>query len=719
MTDNKKTPLRARAMLIAAAGTVAVLSLTAGAIAIDHFLDRRASDAATRHAESLVRGDPAARQALEAVASELAASRQRALTRRVLIVGAGGTVLLVFALLLAARVAREAEAYPERVRRAAYKFAVGDWSQPIVADDGDESVAQALESIRERAVEREAAARWLDGVLDSMADAVFVTSPSGAIRRVNNAATRLTGWSAQELLGRSIVSVVAPQDQTGFDVDAASQQTRELTFATRAGQVIPVSLSGSQMAMEDPGSTGCIFVARDITDRKRAERRIRYLARYDTLTKVPNRMQFQHSLQQAIARARRSRRTLALLYLDLDQFKEVNDTFGHAAGDRTLEILSERLISMLPKETMLGRLAGDEFGLFVENLSVDEDNRPAVGALARELLEHLAKPFHLATQEVVITASIGIAFCPNDADNVVDLIRDADAAMYHSKQNGGNSVSFFSPEMSAVAVERLMLKSKLRRAIERDELVMLYQPKVDLRDGRVVGAEALLRWRLPAHGDIPPSQFIPLAEESHLINEIGEWVLKRVCRDYRRWQDHVPQPGRVSINLSLKQLKQAEFIPRCRSVFDDFGVSPTNFELEITETTLMTDARRMLSLLDQLRAMGVHLAIDDFGTGYSSLAALQQFPVGTLKIDKSFVRHAAATKEDATLVRTIIEMGRNLGLVVVAEGVETPAQLRYLRERNCHVGQGKLFGEAMEADALLKMLLDQASGERRFAEYFG
>ncbi|MCJ7453046.1 MAG: EAL domain-containing protein, partial [Steroidobacteraceae bacterium] len=529
---------------------------------------------------------------------------------------------------------------------------------------------------------------------------------------------RLTGWSAEQLCELNLATLVAEQDRKDFDIDKASSGLRELTFATRAGQTIPVSLSGSRIMDEDPDLRGCVFVAHDITDRKRAERRIRYLARYDTLTKVPNRMQFQHSLQQAMARARRAGRGVALLYLDLDQFKEINDTFGHAAGDRTLEILSERLIGQIPKETMLGRLAGDEFGLFVENLPREEDNRAMLGGLARELLEQLGKPFHIGNQEILITASIGIALCPQDADNVVDLIRDADAAMYHSKQNGGNSCSFYTPDMSAIAVERLMLKSKLRRAIERDELVMFYQPKVDLDQGRVVGAEALLRWRLPGHGDIPPAQFIPLAEESDLINAIGEWVLKRVCYDYRRWQDQVPQPGRVSINLSLKQLRQAEFIPNCRSVFSDFGVSPVNFELEITETTLMTDARRMVGLLDELRGMGLHLSIDDFGTGYSSLAALQQFPVGTLKIDQTFVQHAADSRDDATLVRTIVEMGRNLELEVVAEGIETSRQLAHLRGLGCHLGQGRLFGEPMAADALLALLLAQARGEKHFAALF-
>ena len=380
-------------------------------------------------------------------------------------------------------------------------------------------------------------------MLDSMNDAVFVTSPDGLIKRVNLAATQMLGWSQMELLGRELAYVISDQDRPTFNIEQATNEVLELTIRTQAGQTIPVSLSGSVMSAEDPRFQGCIFVARNITERKRAERRIRYLARYDTLTKIPNRLQFQHSLQQAIARTRRAGRELALIYLDLDRFKEVNDTFGHAAGDRALEILSERMNKKLPRDTMLGRLAGDEFALFVENLPAATDNRAAIGALARELLDELGRPFQLNQHELYVTGSIGIALCPRDADNVVDLIRDADAAMYYSKQNGGNSHSFFTPEMSAAAVERLMLKAKLRRAVERDELVILYQPKVDLRDGRVVGGEALIRWRLPGHGDISPAQFIPLAEESNLIQEIGEWVLKRVVRDYRSWQEQVPKPG--------------------------------------------------------------------------------------------------------------------------------------------------------------------------------
>jgi EAL domain-containing protein (putative c-di-GMP-specific phosphodiesterase class I) len=244
---------------------------------------------------------------------------------------------------------------------------------------------------------------------------------------------------------------------------------------------------------------------------------------------------------------------------------------------------------------------------------------------------------------------------------------------------------------------------------------MLYQPKVDLRDGRIVGSEALIRWRLPGHGDISPAQFIPLAEETSLILPIGEWVLKRVCADYRRMRDTVAEPGRISINLSLKQLKQASFITRFASVFRENGVSPAAFELEITETTLMDDARHTVKLLDELYAMGIHLAIDDFGTGYSSLSALQQMPVETLKIDQSFVRDAATNRNDATLVKTIIEMGKNLEMEVVAEGVETREQLEFLRDRGCHYAQGRLFGDAMSADAFLALLQKQQAGQRPMA----
>jgi len=596
--------------------------------------------------------------------------------------------------------------------RSAERLGHGDYSRPVDVARTDElgDLQAALERMRQRLRQTTITKDYLNSVLGSMTDAVFVTSPDGVIKVANFAACRLLGFSEEELMGKAISFVLDESERDSFDLQQASNDTREALVRNRQGQTIPVSLTGSPITSDDPQFQGVIFVARNITDRKRAERRIRYLARYDALTKIPNRMQFQHLLQQAIARSAKNNTAVALLYLDMDGFKEVNDTFGHSAGDRALEVLSERLTRIVPKEAVVGRLAGDEFALFIDGLPAAADNRGPIAHLARAILDEVGAAYNVNQEEVFLTASIGVAISPRDAENVIDLIRNADAAMYASKQGGGNTFSFYAPEMNAAAVERLMLKSKLRRALERDEFVVRYQPKVDLRTGRIIGAEALLRWRIPGQGDISPSRFIPLAEETNLILEIGEWVLNRVCMDYRRMLDEVRNPGRISLNLSLKQLRQASFILRCRSVFRKHAVSPTAFELEITETTLMADSKRTLKLLDELYAMGLHLSIDDFGTGYSSLSALQQFPIGTLKIDQSFVRNVGEDENDATIVRTIIEMGRNLGMDVIAEGIESVKHLDFLRSRNCNFGQGRLFGETLTADDLRMLMLRQESG---------
>jgi len=625
-----------------------------------------------------------------------------------------GLILLLLTLSLSGAwfIARQLARPITALVKTADRIGEGDYTQPLAVGRRDElgELQSALERMRQNLRETTITKNYLNTVLNSLSDAVLVASPDGIVRSCNEAAQQLLGYREAELLGKPLTGFIDEAHLEAFMATPASSEARETVLRTASGQTIPVSMAGSSITTDDPEFQGNIYVARNITERKRAERRIRYLARYDTLTKMPNRMQFQHLLQQAIARSRRNNRSLALLYLDLDRFKEVNDTFGHSAGDRTLEILSERLTRNLSKDTVIGRLAGDEFAMFVDELPLEEDNRAGLAELARTLLDEISRTFYVNQQEVYLTASVGVAICPYDAENVIDLIRNADAAMYHSKQNGGNSSAFYVPEMNAAAVERLMLKSKLRRALERDELVILYQAKVDLRDGRVVGAEALLRWRLPGHGDIPPSQFIPLAEETSLIMDIGEWVMNHVCADYREWQKTVPVPGRIAINLSLRQLKQASFIARARAVFRRHEVSPTCFELEVTETTLMTDPKRTIGLLNELYAMGLHLAIDDFGTGYSSLSALQQFPIGTLKIDQSFVRDVAVDSDDAAIVRTIIDMGKSLGLEVIAEGVETSEQLEFLRMHGCNYAQGRLFGDAMDSGSLLRILSDQIRG---------
>jgi len=625
----------------------------------------------------------------------------------------GGAAWLAFA--MGRRITNELE----QLNVSTHRMAEGDFTQPVRALRDDElgDLQRTVDLMRKSLADTTITKNYLDNVLNSMVDAVFVVRPDGTIRSTNLAAQRLTGAPAVELVDRHIGSLLSAPDLAEAERVRKASETGEALLRTSAGQTIPVSFSSSILDSADPQFHGHIYVARDITDRKRAERRIRYLARYDALTKIPNRMQFQHLLQQAIARALRTRTGLALLYLDMDHFKEVNDTFGHGAGDRVLEALTERLTGSLPADTVLGRLAGDEFALFIDGIS-ESTAREVVRHLSQEILNAVAQPFYVGGQEVFLSASIGVALCPRDAENVIDLIRNADAAMYYSKQNGGNSCAFYSPEMNAASVERLMLKSKLKRAIERDEFVVAYMPKVDVTDGRIVGAEALLRWRLPGHGDIPPAQFIPLAEENNLISSIGEWVLNRVCLDYRALSSAGRAPGRIALNLSLKQLRQASFILDYRSVFESHGVSPSHLELEITESTLMANPKRTIGMLKELAALGVHLSIDDFGTGYSSLSALQQFPIGTLKIDQSFVREAHMDRNDATIVRTIIEMGRSLGMDVVAEGVETEGQLQFLRSAGCDFAQGQLFGEPCSAEVLGALLSRQvATGRSPFPEF--
>jgi diguanylate cyclase (GGDEF)-like protein/PAS domain S-box-containing protein len=595
----------------------------------------------------------------------------------------------------------------------ARKIGQGRNTEPVTVTGVAEvaSLERSLEQMRQALAATTISRDYLDDVLNAMDDAVLVIGPDLRVRTTNQAALQLFGQQGG-LTGTPLHDLVAPEHLASFDFARLQAEPGETVIRTQRGQTIPVSMNVSPLGQSDVAGAGRghVVVMRDITERKRAERRIRYLARFDTLTKMPNRMQFQHMLHQAIVRSTRQGRGLVLLYVDVDNFKEVNDTFGHETGDRVLETLSERLSRALPNEAVAGRLAGDEFAIFAEGIEGEQARHRQATDLARLVLDEIAKPVHFADKEIDVTASIGIATVPEHADNVIDLIRNADAAMYHAKRQGRNCHVHYVPEMNAAAVERLMLKSKLRRALERDEFLVRYQPKVDLASGEVVGAEALLRWRLPGHGEIAPSQFIPLAEESRLILDIGAWVLNQVCQDYAAWKEKVRDPGRVAINLSLKELSQASFIPHCRSVFERHQVAPSCVELEITETTLMLDAERTLPLLDELRSMGVHLSIDDFGTGYSSLSALQQFPISTLKIDRSFVTNAAVDPDDATIIRTIIEMGRSLGLQVIAEGIETDEQRQFLLLSGCQLGQGRLFGEPIPSAAFLDLMVRQETG---------
>jgi len=508
----------------------------------------------------------------------------------------------------------------------------------------------------------------------------------------------------------------------GEDLNAGkhsvSPRPRESLLRRLNGSTVCVSYTISQIPDEASGVQCFVYAVQNIDDRKRVEQRIRYLARTDALTKMANRMQFQHLLQQGIARAKRTRQYLALLYMDVDRFKDINDTFGHAAGDASLETFARRINEALPESAIAGRLAGDEFAVLITGFDQMGQLIRELTSLSNKLLKTVGNPFLVQGEEIFMTTSIGIALYPRDGDNVVDLLRNADAALYQAKRAGGNCFEFYSTDMNTLAEERLMLKSRLRRAFERDELRLHYQPKYNLATGRIGGVEALVRWDLPDRGLVFPSDFIPLAEETNLILQIGDWVLNRVCADYRRWQRSVPSPCRVSVNLSLRQLQQQRFLEGVRSAFRSHGVSPTSLELEITETTLMEDTVRTIRILDALYGMGLHLAIDDFGTGYSSLSALQQFPISTLKIDQSFVRDVTVDQDNASIVSTIIQMAHSLKLEVVAEGVESQDQLEFLREHGCDYGQGHLFGDPMTSSDFGALLIADAEGSGQYQALF-
>ena len=609
----------------------------------------------------------------------------------------------------------------EDITRQARRLAMGDFGEPVEESRSDElgQLARSFNRMRDQLRQTTISRDYIDNVLGSMNDAVIVTSVDGAITHANAAALRLTGYTETQLIGRPVGELVADRHRVAFETATPSTQPREASMINAAGNNVPVSWTCSEIETNDPMLAGRIYAAQDVTERKRSEERIRYLARIDPLTKVPNRMQFQHLLQRAISHARRNRTALALFYVDVDQFKDINDSFGHLAGDTTLEILTRCMARALPEGAVIGRLAGDEFAAFIDNLPLIEDMQDSLRGIARDLLTEIAEPFDVQGNEVYMTASLGIALYPTDADNVIDLLRNADAALYATKKAGGNRFSFYDSSMNDAAVERLMLKSRLRRSFERDELMLKYQPKYELASGRIVGAEALVRWESPEHGLIQPNEFIPLAEETSLIVEIGEWVIERVCEDIEAWRANVGEPGRIAINLSLKQLRHKSFFNRINRIFSRYSIHPSDVEFEITESTLMEDIPRTVEILDKLRAYGLELAIDDFGTGYSSLSALQKFPIKTLKIDRSFVTNAAVDENDAAIVQAIVDMSRSLRLDVVAEGIETEPQLKFLRRLNCDYGQGMLFGQPMAADLFAERLLQQQDGTDRLQALFG
>ena len=475
----------------------------------------------------------------------------------------------------------------------------------------------------------------------------------------------------------------------------------EFAYTDRNGLRHHISTSGEPLADADGRFAGYRGVSRDITPRKQAEERIQYLASHDSLTGLPNRVMFGELLNHVLALSQRHERRFAVLFVDLDRFKFINDSLGHEAGDELLREVSRRLKSTLRSGDIVARLGGDEFVLVLQDLPGSEQ----AGGVARKLLSAVIRPIEINGQECRVTASIGISMYPDDAQDEASLMTHADIAMYHAKEEGKNNFQFYDGRLETMSLERLTLETRLRRAIERQELSLHYQPKLDLATNRIAGVEALLRWTSAELGAVSPAKFIPVAEETGLILAIGKWVLRSACAQCVQWQRAGLPPVRVAVNLSPRQLDDPELVAAVRDVLAGTGLAPDLLELEVTESSVMHHVERALEVLGALKAMGVRLAIDDFGTGYSSLAQLKRFPIDTLKVDRSFIRELPRDAEDRAIAEAIIAMGKTLSLTVVAEGVETLEQQEFLRARACDQMQGFYFSKPMAAadvEALLR-----------------
>lgn len=544
-----------------------------------------------------------------------------------------------------------------------------------------------------------------DHILNSTNLGIFTLDQDYRVTSWNLGMARLLECQEQEVLGRGIETVFPEMGRAGF-VRKMNQVLylkgeEKITLRRVSQDGVTRHLETRVTALRGEGQHfGMVAIVEDISPRVAAENQLReneqrlnQLAFHDSLTHLPNRLMFTNRLRQAMETAHCQNRRVGLLFLDLDHFKNINDSLGHRTGDEVLRAVASRMEASLRGRDLIARLGGDEFVVIVENFEQPED----LVAIARKILRILPAPIPAKGMKLYPTASIGIALFPQDGTTVENLMQSADVAMYRAKEKGRNTFCFYNPAMNAQACNRLHLESNLRRALEQGQLNLHYQPQVELSSGRLVGMEALLRWRHPEHGMIPPGEFIPLAEENGLILNIGEWVLQQACRQGHLWQEEGLPPVRMAVNISPRQFAQPGFVSLVSRVLESSGFDPALLELEITETALMKNTEEAVGVLQELRAMGVSLAIDDFGTGFSSLGYLQRFPINRLKIDRSFVQSIGAGAEQPSLAPAIIALGRSLGLEILAEGIETREQFWSLREGGCDLGQGYFFAHPQPA----------------------
>jgi len=568
-------------------------------------------------------------------------------------------------------------------------------------------IPQALRSIIQRKkveealfVEKERARV----TLESIGDGVLSTDVSCNITYLNTQAERMTGWTRNDAQGRPVGEILHLIDSRTRQparnpIEMVILHKKNLALYARSvlvrrdGYEIPVEDSAAPIFDKNGEVTGAVITFRDVSETRAMADKMAHLAEHDYLTGLPNRLLLNDRLAQAVAYAERHHTQVAVLFLDLDNFKHINDSLGHSVGDKLLESVSKRLVAQVRHSDTVSRLGGDEFVIMVLENSHEEHSTIA----AEKILRALAEPHVIAGNELHITTSIGISLYPADGQNAETLIKNADTAMYHAKKKGRNNFQFFNSEMNVWAVQRQVIEAELRKAIERNEFVLYYQPKIDLESGKVTGAEALVRWHHPQRGMIFPASFIPVAEDSGLIVTIGRIVLREACLQIKAWLNEGLETFVVSVNVSALEFRDKSFVQNVRQVLLESALEPRYLQLELTESVLMRNVDTSIPILHELKQIGVQLAVDDFGTGYSSLSYLSQFPIDVLKIDQSFVQRISADSGNSIIVSAVIGMGASLRQRVIAEGVETQEQLLFLNKHHCNEGQGFLFSAPVAA----------------------
>jgi len=553
-------------------------------------------------------------------------------------------------------------------------------------------------------------------VMEVAPESFVVSDAQGCIVMVNAQTEKLFGYCRDELLGQPVEMLIpvrareshARQRQTYLAAPAVRDMgvRRDLSARRKDGTEFPVDISLGPL-QTDKGRL-IISAVRDISERKEFESRILHQATHDALTDLPNRVMFREHVAHAMLHATRSEKLMAVLFLDLDGFKNINDTLGHEAGDELLRAVTGRLVGVLRQDDLIGRQGGDEFTILLQGFRIVQD----IVYIVEKLLGAIAEPFVLGSNEMHVTASIGVTVFPFDDNEVESLLRNADTAMYQAKEAGKNCFRFYTAEMNAAMCERMEIENGLRHALEQGQFSLHYQPQTSIESGRVVGVEALLRWHHPELGMIPPAKFIPVAEESGMIVPIGEWVLRTACRQAKAWEAAGLPRLKVAVNLSARQFRQSNLLEMIGQVLQETGLDPQSgmLELELTESMVMRNVEESVVTLNSMHQMGLQLSIDDFGTGYSSLSYLKRFPINTLKIDQSFVRDITSDPEDAAIAVAIVDLAHSLKLNVVAEGVETREQLDFLSAISCNEAQGYYFSRPLAPDALEKFLREAMAG---------